>query len=131
IPVLAESYRVLAVDQPGFGRSDKPTEHGQYFTFSADALAGFLDTLGVQRAHLLGNSLGGGTATRFALRHPDRAGRLVLMAPGGPGQPAGRRAHRAQADPPRPAARVRRLRALGPAGAVRGVQPPGAGLPGR
>lgn len=83
VPVFAGRYRTVAVDQPGFGRSDKPEEHPQYFTHSADALAGLLDVLGVERAHLVGNSLGGGAAVRFALRHPDRAGRLVLMAPGG------------------------------------------------
>ncbi|AHH98485.1 alpha/beta fold hydrolase [Kutzneria viridogrisea] len=85
IPVFAERFRVIAVDQPGFGRSDKPTEHGQYFTFSSDALLALLDKLDVERVALLGNSLGGGTAVRFALDHPDRAGRLVLMAPGGLG----------------------------------------------
>ena len=56
---------------------------GNYFTFAADALAGLLDELGIERVHLVGNSLGGGTAVRFALRFPERAGRLVLMGPGG------------------------------------------------
>ena len=42
-----------------------------------------LDELGIDRIHLLGNSLGGGTAMRLALTHPDRVGRLVLMGPGG------------------------------------------------
>ena len=83
--VLASSFRVIAPDQPGFGRSDKPTEHPQYFTYSSGALAGLLDSIGVDRVHLVGNSLGGGTAVRFALRYPDRVGRLVLMAPGGLG----------------------------------------------
>lgn len=83
IGVLAKRFRVIAVDQPGFGRSDKPTEHPQYFRHSADALLGLLDALGIERAHLIGNSLGGGTAVRFALDNPDRAGRLVLMGPGG------------------------------------------------
>jgi len=83
IPVFAKTFRVLAVDQPGFGLSDKPTEHDQYFTHSARALLGLFDALGVDKAHLLGNSLGGGAAVRFALDHPDRAGRLVLMGPGG------------------------------------------------
>jgi 4,5:9,10-diseco-3-hydroxy-5,9,17-trioxoandrosta-1(10),2-diene-4-oate hydrolase len=81
--VFARSRRSLAVDQPGFGRSDKPAEHGQYFTFSAEALAGLLDELDIPRVHLIGNSLGGGTAVRFALQYPERVGRLVLMAPGG------------------------------------------------
>jgi 4,5:9,10-diseco-3-hydroxy-5,9,17-trioxoandrosta-1(10),2-diene-4-oate hydrolase len=85
LPVFAEKFRTLIVDQPGFGQSDKPEITSQYFTFSADALLKLLDEVGVERAHLLGNSLGGGTAVRFALRYPDRAGRLVLMAPGGLG----------------------------------------------
>jgi 4,5:9,10-diseco-3-hydroxy-5,9,17-trioxoandrosta-1(10),2-diene-4-oate hydrolase len=83
LPVFAKSFRVIAVDQPGFGLSDKPTEHDQYFTHSARALHDLFDELGIKKAHLLGNSLGGGTAVRFALDHPDRAGRLVLMGPGG------------------------------------------------
>ncbi|TCO46729.1 4,5:9,10-diseco-3-hydroxy-5,9,17-trioxoandrosta-1(10),2-diene-4-oate hydrolase [Actinocrispum wychmicini] len=85
LPVFAAEHRTLLVDQPGFGHSDKPEITGQYFTYSADALVNLLDTLGIQRIHLVGNSLGGGTAVRFALRHPSRAGRLVLMAPGGLG----------------------------------------------
>ncbi|NKT14745.1 alpha/beta fold hydrolase [Rhodococcus hoagii] len=84
IPVLAQQFHVIAVDQPGYGRSDKPTEHPQYFRHSASALKDLLDTIGItERVHLLGNSLGGGAAVRFALDYPDRAGRLVLMGPGG------------------------------------------------
>lgn len=82
---FAQRFRTLLVDQPGFGRSDKPEITSQFFTFSADALVRLLDELGIERVHLVGNSLGGGTAVRFALRYPDRAGRLVLMAPGGLG----------------------------------------------
>jgi 4,5:9,10-diseco-3-hydroxy-5,9,17-trioxoandrosta-1(10),2-diene-4-oate hydrolase len=85
LPVFAGQFRTLLVDQPGFGRSDKPPVKGNYFTFAAEALAGLLDELGIERVQLVGNSLGGGTATRFALRFPERAGRLVLMAPGGLG----------------------------------------------
>ncbi|MBB3039282.1 4,5:9,10-diseco-3-hydroxy-5,9,17-trioxoandrosta-1(10),2-diene-4-oate hydrolase [Hoyosella altamirensis] len=83
IPEFAKRFRVIAVDQPGFGRSDKPTGHPQYFAHSARALGGLFDALNVERAHLVGNSLGGGTAVRFALDNPSRAGRLVLMGPGG------------------------------------------------
>jgi 4,5:9,10-diseco-3-hydroxy-5,9,17-trioxoandrosta-1(10),2-diene-4-oate hydrolase len=83
LPVLAGRFRTLVPDLPGFGRSAKPPVTGNYFTFAADALAGLLTELGVERVHLVGNSLGGGAAVRFALRHPERAGRLVLMAPGG------------------------------------------------
>ncbi|MGW4842196.1 4,5:9,10-diseco-3-hydroxy-5,9,17-trioxoandrosta-1(10),2-diene-4-oate hydrolase [Nocardia brasiliensis] len=84
IPVLAEHFHVIAVDQPGYGRSDKPTEHPQYFVHSASALKDLLDHLEITaRVHLLGNSLGGGSAVRFALDYPERAGKLVLMGPGG------------------------------------------------
>jgi 4,5:9,10-diseco-3-hydroxy-5,9,17-trioxoandrosta-1(10),2-diene-4-oate hydrolase len=82
--VLSDRFHVLAVDQPGFGESSKPLEFDrQFFTFSADALRQLLDHVGIEQAHLVGNSLGGGTAARFALDHGRRAGRLVLMAPGG------------------------------------------------
>src|SRR6476660_10298236 len=43
IPVLAGKFHVLAVDQPGYGLSDKPTEHPQYFVHSASALKDLLD----------------------------------------------------------------------------------------
>jgi 4,5:9,10-diseco-3-hydroxy-5,9,17-trioxoandrosta-1(10),2-diene-4-oate hydrolase len=86
LAVLSDRFHVLAVDQPGFGKSTKPDEFDrQFFTYSADALAELLDQLGIASAHLVGNSLGGGTSVRFALNHPGKAGRLVLMAPGGLG----------------------------------------------
>ncbi len=81
--MLAQHFHVLAVDQPGYGHSDKHTEHEQYNRYSATALLNLFDHLGIERAALVGNSLGGGTAVRFALDNPDRAGRLVLMGPGG------------------------------------------------
>lgn len=83
IAVLAEHFHVLAVDQPGYGLSDKLTEHEQYNRYSATALLSLFDHLGIESAHLVGNSLGGGTAVRFALDNGRRAGRLVLMGPGG------------------------------------------------
>ena len=83
LPAFAEHFRTLVVDQPGYGKSDKPPVTGNYFTFAATALKDLLDELGIDQAHLVGNSLGGGTAVRFALDNPERAGRLVLMGPGG------------------------------------------------
>src|SRR5215218_10721418 len=72
IAVLAQHFHVLAVDQPGYGHSDKHTEHEQYNRYSAKVLLGLFDHLGLQgRIPLLGNSLGGGTAVRFALDYPD------------------------------------------------------------
>src|SRR2546423_2258182 len=83
LPAFAGHFRTLVVDQPGYGKPDKPPVQGNYFTFAAAALKDLLDELGIDRAHLVGNSLGGGTAVRFALENPERAGRLVLMGPGG------------------------------------------------
>jgi 4,5:9,10-diseco-3-hydroxy-5,9,17-trioxoandrosta-1(10),2-diene-4-oate hydrolase len=83
LPEFAKRFRTIVVDQPGFGESDKPPVEGNYFRFAAGALAEFLDEQGIEKTHLVGNSLGGGTAVRFALEHPERVGRLALMAPGG------------------------------------------------
>lgn len=83
IPRFASSFRTIAVDMPGFGGSDKPPVVGNYFRFAAGHVVQLLDELGIEKVHLLGNSLGGGTATRLTLEHPDRVGRLVLMGPGG------------------------------------------------
>jgi len=83
LPRFAPHFRTLLVDQPGFGASDKPPVVGNFYRHSADHVVRLLDELGIERVHLLGNSLGGGTAMRLALSHPDRVGRLVLMGPGG------------------------------------------------
>ena len=83
MPHFAANFHVIAPDQPGFGWSDKPAVVGNYYRFSADYIVALLDELGIEKVHLLGNSLGGGVATRFALSYPERVGRLVLMGPGG------------------------------------------------
>ncbi|WP_280251337.1 alpha/beta fold hydrolase [Nocardia abscessus] len=86
LPVLAERFRCLIVDQPGFGASGRPEVYERnYLRVSAEAVLGLLDDLGLERAHLLGNSMGGAVATLLALEHPERVDRLVLMAPGGVG----------------------------------------------
>ncbi|KQY64302.1 MULTISPECIES: 4,5:9,10-diseco-3-hydroxy-5,9,17-trioxoandrosta-1(10),2-diene-4-oate hydrolase [unclassified Nocardioides] len=83
LPGFAKDFRTILVDQPGFGGSDKPPVEGNYYRFAASYVVGLLDKLGIDRCHLLGNSLGGGTAMRLALEHPERVARLVLMGPGG------------------------------------------------
>ena len=83
LPRFAAQFRTLLVDQPGFGGSDKPPVEGNYYRHAADHVLALLDEVGIDRVHLLGNSLGGGTAMRLALSNPDRVGRLVLMGPGG------------------------------------------------
>jgi len=83
MPVIAARFRTVMMDMPGFGQTEARPVTGHYFTVAAQALAGLLDHLGIGKVHLIGNSLGGGTAVRFALNYPSRAGRLVLMGPGG------------------------------------------------
>ncbi len=83
MPVVAKRFRALMMDLPGYGKSAARPVTGHFFTVAAEALAGLLDQLGIDKVHLIGNSLGGGTALRFALNYPDRVGRLVLMGPGG------------------------------------------------
>ncbi len=77
IAPLAAKYRVVALDQIGFGRSDKPLLNYRVSTF-VDFLDGFLNELKIERASLVGNSLGGWIAADFALTHPERINRLVL-----------------------------------------------------
>jgi pimeloyl-ACP methyl ester carboxylesterase len=77
MPALAERHRVIALDQIGFGRSDKPLLGYRAGTF-VDFLEGFLNELKIDRASLVGNSLGGWIAANFALAHPERIDRLVL-----------------------------------------------------
>jgi 4,5:9,10-diseco-3-hydroxy-5,9,17-trioxoandrosta-1(10),2-diene-4-oate hydrolase len=83
MPVFAKRFRAVMMDLPGYGGSAARPATGHFFTVAAGALAGLLDELGVAKTHIVGNSLGGGTALRFALDYPDRVGRLVLMGPGG------------------------------------------------
>ncbi|MFE5287099.1 alpha/beta fold hydrolase [Nocardia sp. NPDC056611] len=86
LPVLAQHFRCLILDQPGFGESGRPEVYERnYLRIAADAVIGLLDELGLEQAHVLGNSMGGTVATLLALEHPGRVDRVVLMAPGGVG----------------------------------------------
>jgi pimeloyl-ACP methyl ester carboxylesterase len=77
IPALSAKFRVIALDQIGFGRSDKPLLNYRVSTF-VDFLGGFLTELKIERASLIGNSLGGWVAAAYALAHPERIEGLVL-----------------------------------------------------
>jgi 2-hydroxy-6-oxonona-2,4-dienedioate hydrolase len=77
IPSLAARFRVIGFDQIGFGHSDKPLLNYRVSTL-VDFLDGFMTELKIERASLIGNSLGGWVAADFALKHPERVERLVL-----------------------------------------------------
>ena len=79
----ASGFRNLVVDLPGFGRSDKPEDAQYNLDFFVSAMSGFLKAVGVKRATLLGNSLGGAIALGMALAEPECVEKLILMAPGG------------------------------------------------
>lgn len=83
-PTLAEGRRVYALDLPGHGRSAKDVGNGG-MALLAETLAGFLDALSIERAHLAGHSMGGALALAFALDSPGRVASLTLVAPGGLG----------------------------------------------
>lgn len=83
VDFFARDYRVLMPDSPGFAGSDKPEIKGGLFKFMADAHRALMDALGIEKAHFVGNSMGGGTSMRLAIDTPNRVDRLVVMGPGG------------------------------------------------
>jgi 2-hydroxy-6-oxonona-2,4-dienedioate hydrolase/4,5:9,10-diseco-3-hydroxy-5,9,17-trioxoandrosta-1(10),2-diene-4-oate hydrolase len=93
LPALTQHFRVVLPDQPGFGDSYRPTEEdldAQSITaIAVGALFETIDQLGIDRFHLLGNSLGGAAAIAMAQNQPQRITGLVLMAPGGGWLPFG------------------------------------------
>jgi pimeloyl-ACP methyl ester carboxylesterase len=84
VPVLARRHRVVALDLPGFGASRALS--GALLDGQVAAIRGVLDALGVDGpVTLVGNSMGGSAALRFALAHPERSERVVAIAPAGLG----------------------------------------------
>lgn len=85
MPALARTHSVYAPDLPGFGDSAKPASDYSP-AFFARFVATYLDALGVDRAAVAGNSLGGHIALRLALSEPGRVGALVLVGSAGLGR---------------------------------------------
>ncbi len=82
IPELSKNYRVIAIDLPGYGRSDKPNApySMRYFV---SKIHGLLGQLGVSQPVLVGHSMGGQIAMTYALQHPEEVHALVLSSPAG------------------------------------------------
>lgn len=78
IPALAKKFRLIVPDQIGFGSSDKPLINYRVGTY-ADFLDKFLEGLKVERASLVGNSMGGWVAALYALKYPKRVEKVVLV----------------------------------------------------
>ncbi len=84
MPVLAQHYRVLALDWPGYGGSDIPADAAQWTVLRiAAVLREFIAALALPPVLLVGNSVGGNAAARLAAEVPQSVRGLVLVAPGG------------------------------------------------
>lgn len=82
IPAAAELGRVVALDLPGFGRADRPKVFAFNVAGYAQHLAGVLDQIGVERAHLVLHDFGGGFGLQYAASHPTRVASLTLINTG-------------------------------------------------
>ena len=86
IEALSRHFRCWVIDFPGWGSSSKNLNAfgglGPFHNGGRAVLA-FMDAMGIQRAHLIGNSFGGSSALCLAMDAPERVGKLVLMGPGG------------------------------------------------
>ena len=81
VAALADGYRVVAVDLPGFGESDKPIAAPYDAPYFARSILDLMDALGIESAHLIGNSMGGRIAIETGLLAPERVERIVLLSP--------------------------------------------------
>jgi pimeloyl-ACP methyl ester carboxylesterase len=81
IGALGDAFRVIAVDLPGFGDSVKPLRAPFDAPYFARAMAAVLDAAGLERAHVVGNSMGGRIGIEMALTESDRVDQLVLLSP--------------------------------------------------
>ena len=82
VKLLTErGYRVIAPDQVGFGKSTKPTSYQFSFQALAENTRALLASLGIERSHVVGHSMGGMLAARYALTYPSHVERLALVAP--------------------------------------------------
>lgn len=83
IPELARRFRVIAPDMVGFGFTERPAGVRYEMNTWVSHVLGFLDAMGIESAHVLGNSFGGGLALALAIRAPKRVRRLGLMGSAG------------------------------------------------
>ena len=70
VDAFAKKYRTILFDMPQFGKSDKPVIKDQRLAFLGDVLDAFMATTGIEKAHFIGNSMGGQAALKLAVDHP-------------------------------------------------------------
>lgn len=83
VDALAAQFRLLIVDMPGYGGSAKPDMSDDPFGHRANVLLEFCNALGLDKPHLIGNSLGGAVALRMVLEASEKMGKVILMGPAG------------------------------------------------
>src|SRR5215468_686286 len=72
VSLLSKKYKVIALDMPGHGESDKPSNDEAYGSEMVEDVARLLDHLKIQKAHIIGYSMGGMIAVKFMARHQER-----------------------------------------------------------
>ena len=79
---LARHFHTLLIDMPQYGRSDKPVIKVSRQSYLANSIRDFMDSLGIKKAHIIGNSMGGQAGLKLAIDYPEKVDRLVVIGSG-------------------------------------------------
>jgi 4,5:9,10-diseco-3-hydroxy-5,9,17-trioxoandrosta-1(10),2-diene-4-oate hydrolase len=82
-PIAERGNRVIIIDVPGYGQSSYRKTDGGMFGAGVEAMLKLMNELSIEKASMVGNSLGGGITLRLALEHPTRVEKMILMGTGG------------------------------------------------
>jgi pimeloyl-ACP methyl ester carboxylesterase len=80
--MLAKNYQVIAIDCPGHGESDKPKKDEAYGVEMVEHVIRLLDTLKIDKAHIIGYSMGGMISAKLVAKHPERVKSVILAGMG-------------------------------------------------
>lgn len=83
IPFLSPHFRTVSLDVVGFGYTERQADARYDLDYWVAHVIAFMDALGIEKAHLIGNSFGGALSLAIASRHPDRVGRVILNGAAG------------------------------------------------
>ena len=83
---LAKRFRVLLIDHPNFGKTDSVVINEPQPQYYARVIRDTMEALGIEKAHLIGNSMGGGTTLKMAIDWPERVDKIVIVSPSGGGE---------------------------------------------